>query len=78
MNDSIFDLMRKGTVKQAVVPPKQYKLSYLYGFLSALLFAVANVLNAEVSKLGMNSIWTVWLGMILVYLMYHTYHFTSY
>lgn len=53
-------------------------MSYMYGFLAALFFAIANVCNAEVSKAGFDSIWTFWLGTVIPFFAYHGYYFIIY
>ena len=62
-------------MKKVAVPAKNYKLSYLYGIIAALFYGCGNVLQAEVSKLGIKAIWTMWLGSLIVFVSYHSYQF---
>ena len=60
-------------IKEA--PTKNHKLSYFYALIAAILYGTANVGQAEVSKLGIVSVWAMWLGPLIVVMTYHTYNF---
>lgn len=60
---------------ELVEPPKQYKLSYCYAVLAAIFFGLSSVFFAEVAKIGFVCNWTMWLGNLLPFLIYHAYQF---
>lgn len=70
-------MLRKGTTKEVVEIPKNHMLSYLYGLAAAVFFGSAGVCSAELSKLGLISMFGNWIGVLLPWTLYHGFYFIT-
>ena len=70
-SNSLSVILSKSTITENHEPEKEYVRSYIYAFLSAIFFGLANFFASLIAKLSINALWSYWAGCLGTFILYH-------